>query len=125
MALVRVMVVDDTEHMRRMLRDMLELDGFEVIGEAEDGLQAVERVEELSPDVIVLDYKMPNLDGLETARRIRALRPDQTIILYTAFLDPEMEDEAAAAGVSVCIGKVEGINSLEREIRRLTRALFS
>ena len=120
---VRVLVVDDTDHVRRMLTTMLNLDGFEVVGGASDGNGAVDRTTELDPDVVVIDYKMPGMDGLETARRIKSTRPDQAVILYTAFIDPELEQEAADIGVSVCIGKVEGLGPLEQEIRRIGERL--
>ena len=120
---VRVLVVDDTDHVRRMLTTMLNLDGFEVVGGASDGSGALERTTELEPDVVVIDYKMPGMDGLETARRIKSGRPDQAVILYTAFIDPELEQEAADIGVSVCIGKVEGLGPLEQEIRRIGERL--
>ena len=76
------------------------------------------------PQVVVVDYKMPGLDGIETAREIRAHRPDQAIILYTAYLDDTLQREAAAAGVSLCVGKIEGLQTLERDIRRLAGELF-
>src|SRR5205085_4467107 len=59
---IRVMVVDDTDHVRRMLTSMLSLDGFEVVGNAADGPQAIENVEQADPDVVVVDYKMPGMD---------------------------------------------------------------
>ena len=121
---IRVMVVDDTDHVRRMLTSMLSLDGFEVVGNAADGPQAIENVEQADPDVVVVDYKMPGMDGLATARGIRAARPDQVMILYTAYIDDKLEKAAAEAGISICIGKVEGLASLEREISRLCASLF-
>ncbi|MBW3611161.1 MAG: response regulator [Actinomycetota bacterium] len=121
---IRVMVVDDTDHVRRMLRNMLDLDGFAVVAEAASGAEALERVEEVAIDVAVIDYKMPVVDGLETAARIRATHPDLVMILYTAFVDPELERRADEVGVSLVLGKVEGLESLEREITRLCRTLF-
>jgi CheY-like chemotaxis protein len=121
---IKVMVVDDTVHVRRMLRNMLELDGFEVVAEAGSGPEAVEVVAGADPDIIVVDYKMPDVDGLETAARLRAVRPDQVMILYTAFVDPDLEARAREVGVSVVLGKVEGLESLEREITRLCGTLF-
>jgi DNA-binding NarL/FixJ family response regulator len=121
---VRVFVVDDTAHVRKMLVQMLELSGFEVVGQAASGEEAVEAVEAVDPQVVVVDYKMPGLDGIATARRIKSYRPDQAIILYTAYLDGSLQDEAAEAGVSLCVGKVEGITTLERDIRRLAGELF-
>ena len=118
------MVVDDTDHVRNMLTSMLTLDGFEVVGEASGGDAAVDTVDGADPDVVVIDYKMPGMDGLQTARVIKEARPGQVIILYTAFIDPDLEREAAEAGVAVCLGKVEGLASLEREIGRLCTTLF-
>lgn len=116
---VRVMVVEDTDHVRRMLISMLELDGFEIVSEVASGQQAVDDVATADPDVIVIDYKMPAMDGLSVARMVREVRPQQVIILYTAYVDEALEQEAAAAGVSLCVDKMEGLASLEREITRL------
>jgi DNA-binding NarL/FixJ family response regulator len=121
---VRVFVVDDTAHVRKMLVQMLELSGFDVVGQAASGQEALAAVEEADPEVVVVDYKMPGIDGIATAREIRAHRPDQAIILYTAYLDAALEEQAEAAGVSLCVGKVEGLQTLERDIRRLAGELF-
>jgi two-component system, response regulator PdtaR len=118
---VKVLVVDDTEHVRNMLADMLELDGFDVVGRAESGTTAIEQVTAEQPDVVVMDYKMPDMDGLKAARSIKESRPSQSIILYTAYMDAELEAEAKDAGVALCIGKVEGLNQLERHITELCR----
>jgi CheY-like chemotaxis protein len=118
---VKVLVVDDTEHVRSMLVDMLELDGFDVVGEAASGGEAVGAAADNDPDVIVMDYKMPGMDGLSAARAIRATRPNQGIILYTAYLDQDLEKEARDAGVALCVGKVEGLSQLERHITELCR----
>jgi response regulator NasT len=117
---VSVLVVDDTDHVRRMLVEMLKLDGFEVVGAAIDGADAVKLATESDPDVIVMDLRMPVVDGIEATRQIKATRPDQVVILYTAYLDRAIEDEARAAGVTICLGKIEGIQQLERELSRLT-----
>lgn len=118
---VKVMVVDDTDHVREMLVDMLELDGFEVVGEASSGQEAIDLAGDAAPDVIVMDYKMPGMDGLSAARVIKENAPDQAIILYTAYLDPELEIQAREAGVAMTVGKVEGLNQLERHITELCR----
>jgi CheY-like chemotaxis protein len=120
---VRVLVVDDTDHVRRMLAEMLELDGFIVVGQSASGVNAVTLAQELMPDVIVMDYKMPGMDGLEASKNIKANRPEHAIVLYTAYLDPELEMQAKDAGVAMCVGKIEGLNQLERHITELTRDL--
>ena len=121
---IRVMVVDDTDHVRRMLTSMLSLDGYEVVGEVASGPAALEAVVAADPDIVVIDYKMPGMDGLDTARGIRRRRPDQVMILYTAYIDEALEKAAADAGISLCIGKVDGLSSLEREINRLCASMF-
>jgi two-component system NarL family response regulator len=116
---VRVVVVDDTSHVLDMLVSMLTLDGFEVVGSGNSGEQAVDLATRLRPDVIVIDYMMPGMDGLTAARKIRAAVPTQSIILYTAFLDDTVQQEARAAGVALCVGKVEGLETLEQSITEL------
>jgi CheY-like chemotaxis protein len=117
------MVVDDTDHVRTMLAEMLELDGFQVVARAASGEQAVAEVAAADPDVVVMDLKMPGMDGLETTRRIKEERPAQPVILYTAYLDPVIEAEARAVGVTLCLGKIDGLTELERQISRLTLEL--
>jgi CheY-like chemotaxis protein len=122
-ATVKVLVVDDTAHVRNMLADMLDLDGFDVVGQAASGEEAVDMSQRAEPDVIVMDYKMPGMDGLAAARAIRNTTPEQPIILYTAYMDADLEAEAREAGVAMCIGKVEGLHQLERHITDLCRRL--
>ena len=118
------MLVDDVDHVRRMLRNMLDLDGFEVVAEAPDGATALEVIDDANPDVVVIDYSMPGMDGIETAAHIRARRAEQVMIMYTAYLQPEVEQRAREVGVALVLGKVEGLESLEREISRLCGTLF-
>ncbi|MDQ3986567.1 MAG: response regulator transcription factor [Actinomycetota bacterium] len=116
-----VLVVDDTEHVRNMLGEMLQLDGFDVVGQAASGDEAIELASQNDPNVIVMDYRMPGMNGLVAARKIRDERPEQAIILYTAYLEPRLEEEAKEAGVAITVGKVEGLHQLERHINELCR----
>jgi CheY-like chemotaxis protein len=122
-AWVRVLVVDDTEHVRTVVAEMLRLDGFDVVGAAESGEQALELAALTDPHVVVMDLRMPGIDGLAATRLLREARPGQLVVLYTAYLDAEIERQARAAGAALCLGKVEGLPQLERELVRLTLAV--
>jgi DNA-binding NarL/FixJ family response regulator len=113
---VRLLLAEDTDHVRKMLVDILQLHGFQIVGEAEDGEAAVAATEASDPDVVVMDLKMPGTDGLEAARRIRAIRPDQPVILYSAYIDELVQARAREVGVAVCIPKMSGVEALAREI---------
>ena len=117
--MIRVFVIEDTPQMRLLLEQMLTLDDFEVVGSAANGASALPEMKGADPDVVVLDYNMPGLDGLLTARLIKEERPDQAIILYTAYLDADLEEKAIRAGITLCVEKADGILTLERDIRRL------
>jgi DNA-binding NarL/FixJ family response regulator len=116
---IRVFVIEDTPEMRALLEQMLTLDDFAVVGSAANGAAALQDMQQADPDVVVVDYNMPGLDGLLTARLIKEERPDQAIILYTAYLDGELEAKATRAGIALCVEKADGILTLERDIRRL------
>ncbi len=117
----RVFVVDDNQQIRRMLSQILSLD-FDVVGVAADGTEAIEGVAEADPDVVIVDYMMPGIDGIETARAIRTKRPEQPILLYTAFLDGDIEDRAREAGVFECVTKLDGPGGLGRANPRVAGA---
>jgi DNA-binding NarL/FixJ family response regulator len=95
---VRVLVVDDHEPFRQSVCSTLRTrPKWHVIGEASDGLEAVQKAQELRPDVIVLDIGLPSLNGLDAARRIRTLAPESTIL----FLSQESSAEVAQAALSL------------------------
>ena len=120
---VRVLVADDTAHVRRVVVEMLTLDGFDIVGEAANGEEAVRLTLDLEPHVVVMDLQMPLVDGLEATRQIRAVRPAQQVVLYTAYLDDAVETAAREVGVALCLGKVEGLPRLQQELSRLTLAV--
>ena len=98
---IRVMVVDDHPVMRNGLRDTLEASGrFEVVGEAEDGEEAVRTVEGIDPQVIVMDVIMPNKDGIDACREIMELLPETRVLMLTASTEEDAVIEAVAAGAT-------------------------
>lgn len=116
---VKVVVIDDTEHVREMLASMLSLDGFDVVAQGKNGEEALELADKHHPDVIVIDYSMPQTNGLEASKKVLELIPDQPIILYTAYIDDVLKQAAKDAGIAICVGKVEGLETLERSISEL------
>lgn len=122
--MARVLVVDDTDHVRATIVDMLTLDGFDVVAAASGGEQAVALAVLHDPHVVVMDLRMPGVDGLEATRLLRARRPGQQVLLFTAYTDAVIEQQAREAGVALCLSKVEGIGQLARELSRLTLALL-
>ncbi len=104
--LVRVVVVDDSDDVRLLLRVVLQRDGrFDVVGEAADGREAIECVTATQPDLVVLDRQMPRLGGIEALPEIRDAAPGASVILYTAHPDDRLHDEARAAGAAGVLTK--------------------
>ena len=100
MPLKRVLLADDSAIMRSMVRRLFESQpGFEVSGEAENGRDAVEKAENLKPDLIILDLIMPVMNGLDAAPLLKRLLPDTLIILFTQQEGSEVERLAQAAGI--------------------------
>jgi AmiR/NasT family two-component response regulator len=95
---VRVLIAEDETIIRLDLRTMLEAHGYDVVGEAVDGAQAVELAREVEPELAIMDVRMPRLDGIEAARTILAERP-VPILMLTAFGEEELVARAAEAGV--------------------------
>ena len=99
--MIRVAIADDQALVRSGFRMILDArPDLEVVGEAEDGEQAVELVSELEPDVILLDIRMPNLDGIEATRRIVAARDATRVLILTTFDLDEYVHDAVRAGAS-------------------------
>ncbi len=115
---IRVLVVDDHELVRAGLRGVLAADaGFEVVGEAGDGLQALAAVEMLDPDVVVMDLQMPTMDGFEAIRRLGATRPGVAVLVLTMFEDDASVFAALRAGASGYLLKGAGRRDLRAAVQ--------
>jgi AmiR/NasT family two-component response regulator len=112
---VRVLIADDSDRMQRVLRQLLELMGYIVVGQAAHGRQAVEMTQALRPDVILTDVQMPDMDGIEAARQIQASCPTPVVVL-TAYASPDLLEKASEAGVGAYLTKPPDEKELERAI---------
>ena len=104
--MTRVLVVDDQDLVRNGLRMILELGGLEVVGEAADGAEAVTATADLSPDVVLMDLRMPGLDGVEATRRIVAASEARVIALTTFDVDQNVVDVLRAGAVGFLLKDV-------------------
>ena len=95
----KVLVVDDANFMRMIVRDTLSPRGFEIVGEATNGNEAVSKFESLHPDLVTMDITMKEKDGLQAAREILARHPDARIIMVTALGQERMLLDSIALGV--------------------------
>jgi DNA-binding NarL/FixJ family response regulator len=108
----RILVTDDGDSVRDIIRIFLERDGFEVCGEAADGVEAIEQAKKLKPDLIVLDLAMPRMNGVEAASILSTAMPDVPIVLLTLYqhlLGPSL---ASAVGIKAIIDKADGMDKL-------------
>jgi len=99
-ALIRILVVDDNPAVRRYMRAILEQqESWRVCGEARTGAEALQKVLEAPPDLIVLDYQMPDLNGVDVAKQISEMFPKIPILMVTLYLSKQLADAARRAGV--------------------------
>ncbi len=110
---LRLLIVDDVYEVRRDLRLLITLSGrLEVAGEAADGKEALQLVEALSPDVVLLDLEMPVMDGYEAARQIKARWPDCRVVAFSVHSYSAARQKAATAGVDEFVEKGASLNEI-------------
>lgn len=116
----RILIADDSAASRRALRNLIEGNGWEVCGEAEDGLAAVQQTAVLKPDLVILDFRMPNLNGLQAGQTIHAADPRVPLLLFTLdTIEHPLEELALAAGFRGALAKSEGIFALSEAVENL------
>ncbi|MFC5472026.1 response regulator [Cohnella suwonensis] len=101
----RILIVDDAAFMRMMIRDILTKNGYEVVGEAQDGAQAIEKYKDLQPDLITMDITMPEMDGITALKEIRKLDSNAKVIMCSAMGQQAMVIDAIQAGAKDFIVK--------------------
>jgi DNA-binding NarL/FixJ family response regulator len=114
-----IVLADDHPIVRQGLRLLLEREGFEIVGEAPDGLDAIEMAKRLRPDVIVLDVVMPNLNGVACIGEIRKLSPNTKILLLTMQAEEHQVLEALRAGAKGCVLKSQASEHLLHAMREV------
>ncbi len=97
---VRVLVADDASFMREMIREIIEPEGFEVVGQASDGVEAVEAFERLRPDLVTMDIVMPRRSGIDAVQEIRSIDPTARVVMCSALGQETLVMEALAAGAT-------------------------
>lgn len=111
-SLIRVLVVEDYEPIRRYISTTLQNQGYRVIGEVADGLEAVQQAQKLQPDLILLDIALPRLNGLEAARHIRAVSPSSKIIIVSENRDAVIAELALSLGAGGYVRKSDAAREL-------------
>jgi two-component system nitrate/nitrite response regulator NarL len=108
-----VLIVDDHEAVRRELRRLFQSrPEFTVCGDAADGIEAISKAEQLSPDLVILDLAMPEMNGLEAAGALRFIIPDAVLFLLTAYNNRELELAAFQSGVRAVFSKYDDLDGL-------------
>src|SRR5699024_6000024 len=100
-----ILIVDDAAFMRMMIKDILSKNGFNIVGEAENGADAVEKYKELTPDLVTMDITMPEKDGITALKEIKEMNPNATIIMCSAMGQQAMVIDAIQAGAKDFIVK--------------------
>ena len=122
MEAIKILIADDHPVVREGLIAMLSREGdFEVVGEAKDGVEAVNRAKELSPDVVLMDLRMPEMDGVEAMRQIRPAMPDVKFIILTTYSDDDYIFSGIEAGARAYLLKDAPREDLFKAIRSVYR----
>ena len=116
----RVLIADDASFMRQMIREIIEPEGFEVVGESTDGIEAVEHYEALEPDLVTMDIVMPKKSGIEALQEIMTNAPDACVVMVSALGQDSMVLEAVESGAKDFIVKPFKEDKVLEIVRRIT-----
>jgi len=114
---VRVLLADDHQLILEGLKLVLAVKGIEVVGEASSGRLAVERTLALSPDVVILDIRMPDMDGLEALASIKSAKPDTSVIILTSYANPEYFTRAVTLGAAGFVSKSSELGRIPQAVK--------
>jgi DNA-binding NarL/FixJ family response regulator len=117
-----VLVVDDNQTQRTRVRSALEQAGLTVVGEAEDGAQALTEAAAHHPDVVLMDLRMPRMDGIQATRILRRQQPDTPVVLWTGYDDAQLDRAVCTSGAQVGIPKHIGTSELVATLREACAA---
>jgi DNA-binding NarL/FixJ family response regulator len=118
---VRILVADDHPVVRHGLKNLLgSRPEWEIVGEAADGIEALEKANKLTPDVVVLDITMPRMDGLEACRRIRKTVPASEVLIVTQHDSPQMHQTAVSAGAIGYVVKSNAVRDLLEAVQAVS-----
>jgi DNA-binding NarL/FixJ family response regulator len=118
-----ILIVDDSDITRKIIRLFLEIQiGFEVCGEAVDGLDAIEKAKKLKPDLILLDLAMPRMNGIEAASVIKGMMPPVSIVLFTMYKETVGKALASAVGIDAVLSKLDGGWKLLEYVQTLSQS---
>jgi DNA-binding NarL/FixJ family response regulator len=116
---IRVALIEDNDVFREALELLLTLNGeIEIVASESDGDGIVERCEEVAPDVLLVDYRLPGLDGVQVTRLVRERCPDVAVVALTAAAETREREALIAAGASACIGKDEPLDRIVDAVRK-------
>ncbi len=101
----KILIVDDAAFMRMMIKDILSKNGFDIVGEAADGVQAIEKYRETNPDLVTMDITMPEMDGITALKEIKKINPNAKVIMCSAMGQQAMVIDAIQAGANDFIVK--------------------
>ena len=121
----RILIVDDHPTIRKVLRSLFESNGFEVCGEAINGVDGIEKARELRPDLVLLDLSMPVMDGLAAARQLNELMPEVRLMMLTNHADSILETDALNVGIRRLILKDRASDMLIAAAQEILRLILS